>query len=114
MEELILISFFRTLPDFFRMDPPYITIYALTFLGAAITEFLILYKTFPDFLRKKAGWILPVAFLALEICCEWLYQFIPGWDALLFVLVGLGSLFGLAGVLMGALIYFIWTKVRHS
>ena len=43
MEELILISFFRTLPDFFRMDPPYITIYALTFLGAAITEFLILY-----------------------------------------------------------------------
>lgn len=108
MEELIVVSFFRTLPDFFRMDPPYITIYALTFLGAAITEFLILYKTFPDFLRKKAGWILPVAFLALEICCEWLYQLIPGWDALLFAIVGFVCLFGLLGVLAGWLFHMIF------
>lgn len=114
MEDMIIVSFFKTLPDLFEIDPPYITIYALTFLCAALAEFLILYKTFPDFSQKKAGWILPVAFLVLEIVCEWLYQFIHGWDALLFALVGLGSLFGLAGALLGALIYFIWTKVRHS
>ena len=101
MEELIVVSFFKTVPDFFQIDPPYIVIFLLTCLGAALLEFLILR-------RKNPGWILPAVLLALELCCEWFYQIIRGWDALLFVIAGLVCLFGLLGVLAGWLLHMIF------
>ena len=101
MEELIVVTFFKTVPDFFQIDPPYIVIFLLTFCGAALLEFLILR-------RKNPGWILPAVLLALELCCEWFYQTIRGWDALLFAIVGFVCLFGLLGVLAGWLLHMIF------
>ena len=106
MEELIVVTFFKTVPDFFQIDPPYIVIFLLAFCGSALLEFLILR-------RKNPGWILPAVLLALELCCEWFYQTIRGWDALLFAIVGFVCLFGLAGSLCVLLIHIIRTKVRH-
>ena len=93
--------------EFFRIDPPFIYFFALAFLGGVLLECFLLR-------REKPWWVLPAVLLALEVGCEWFCQFSPGWDALLFFLVGLGSLFAIAGALLGMLICFVWMKLCRS
>ena len=109
MEDMIFFTFLQLLPDFFRMGIPYILIYGLLFIGCGILQFFLLR-------RGEVKWLLPGSLLMLEVSCELMISSISSTavlDGLLFVLVGTGSLFGLAGALAGALICFLRTKVRH-
>ena len=109
MEETIFFIFLQILPDFFRLDLPYVLVGGLLFLGCGALQFYMLH-------RSEGKWILPGSLLMLEVSCELMVSSISSsafLDGLLFVLVGTGSLFGLAGTLAGALIHLLRTKVRH-
>lgn len=105
MEELIIVSFFKMLPEIFRFEMgfPWSLIMLVVFLAGVVFEIVLLRK-------NLSGWVLPLSFLAGEVCCEIFWQTVAGYDALLFPLCGTAFLFGLLGTLLGEVINKLFRK----
>lgn len=93
-------------PAFWNYDQPlnFMALGAL-FLGMLLQLLLI---------RKRRIWLfLPLIWLAVSLCCEYLYQTILGLEAFGPAILGLFTYLAFFGSLLGILIYILWTKVRH-
>ena len=93
-------------PAFWNYDQP-LNFMALGsfFLGMLMQLLLI---------RKGRIWLfLPLVWLVVSLCCEYLYQTIHGLEAFGPAILGLFTYLAFFGSLLGILIYILWTKVRH-
>ena len=105
MEELIIVSFFKSLPDLFRLEmgfPWNLIMLAMLLIGLVLQIVLLC--------KRLSAVVLPLSFLAGEVCCEIFWQTVAGYDALLFPICGVAFLFGLAGTLLGEIGYRLFRK----
>ena len=103
--DYIFIEFFSVLRSFPKIDSPYDIAFCILILAGGGLEYYLL-RT------ERNPWLFPAVLVGLELFCEWFYQLIRGWDALLFAIVGAACLFALLGTAAAFLIFLIFHHNR--
>lgn len=107
MKELIITSFFKQLVRGFEVGTPVLIAAAAVFIAG-----IVLYVYFTR--TGKPMWVMPLSFLAGEICCEVFWQTTAESDAGLFLILGFVFVAGLLGTTVCELFYKIQRKLRRS
>lgn len=103
----LIITTILQYPHFWNYDRP-LNLFAA---GAVLLGLLL------QVLLLKKSWkflLIPVLWLVVSLCCEYLYQTIRGMEAFGPAIFGVFTYLAFFGSLAGILGYFVWTKVRHS
>lgn len=64
--------------------------------------------------RNQRWFLLPLIFLGLSVCCEFLYQIDGTFDGFVFVFIGVLTYFALLGSFLFSLFHQVRMKIRHS
>ena len=107
MFDYIIVDFFKNIPGFLRPDSALEIAVIAVFVLCAVLQVIVIRKGKPD-------WLLPLSFLAGEICCEVFFKTTDSGDAKIFSVIGF--LFT-AGFLACEIISFarkLWKKIRKA
>jgi len=94
-------------PFFWNYDRPLNLFSIGAFLLGIFLQLLLLKKS-------RKFFLIPVLWLVVSLCCEYLYQTIRGLEAFGPAIFGIFTYLAFFGSLLGILVYFVWTKVHDS
>jgi len=103
----LIITTFLQYPFFWNYDGPLNLFSIGAFLLGVFLQLLLLKKS-----RKFL--LIPVLWLVVSLCCEYLYQTIRGLEAFGPAIFGIFTYLAFFGSLLGILVYFVWTKIHDS
>ena len=103
--DLIVLAFMED-PAFWNYIYPVNLLCGICLLMGAGLQIVLLKK-------KKPWYLLFLLLLILSVSCEFLYQKVTTFDALLFVFIGVPVYLAFSGTLIGTFLYQLRTKVRH-
>lgn len=103
----LIITTLLKYPDFWNYDKP-LNLLAIGFILIGFFLQVLLLK------KSRKLLLIPVLWLVVSLCCEYLYQTVRGMEAFGPAIFGLFTYLAFFGSLLGILGYFVWTKVRHS
>ena len=107
MKELVFVSFFKARPDIVRWESTLHIVVTAVFVVCAVGQIVMICKKEPD-------WLLPVSFLAGEVCCEVFWQTIDGSDAQVFSVMGFVFIAGFLGCEVCSIVRKLWKKIRRA
>lgn len=107
MKDFIFITFFKSLPDIVRWESALSIVVSVVFLACAVGQIVLIRKAKPD-------WLLPLSFLAGEVCCEVFWQTIDGSDAQVFTVMGFVFVAGFLGCEVCSIVRKLWKKLRRA
>lgn len=107
MTDLIFLTFFKTLPAILRWESALYIVVTAVFVVCAVGQIWMVRSGKPD-------WVLPLSFLAGEVCCEIFFKTIDSSDAQVFAVMGFVFIAGFLGCEICSIVRKLWKKLRRA